>query len=209
MKLYGYFRSSAAFRVRIALNLKGVTVEHAFCHLRRGEQSASDYLKLNPQGLVPTLVLDDGTVLTQSLAIIEWLEETRPEPALLPADPVRRAKVRALAGAIACDTHPLQNLRVLREIRSLGGGEAAQAWARRVNEQGLAACEMLVAAEPGPFCFGERPTMADICLVPQMANARRYGVELAGFPRLLQAEAAAMALPAFADAHPDRQADAE
>ncbi len=209
MKLYGYFRSSAAFRVRIALNLKGVTVEHAFCHLRRGEQSAPDYLKLNPQGLVPTLVLDDGTVLTQSLAIIEWLEETRPEPAILPADPLGRAKVRAFAAAIACETHPLQNLRVLKEIRKLADQEAAQAWARRINEEGLAACEKLIRSESGPYCFGDRPTLADICLVPQMANARRYGVDLAGFPRLLQADAAAMALPAFADAQPSRQPDAD
>ena len=209
MKLYGYFRSSAAFRVRIALNLKGVTVEHAFCHLRRGEQSAPDYLKLNPQGLVPTLVLDDGTVLTQSLAIIEWLDETRPEPAILPADPLGRAKVRAFAAAIACETHPLQNLRVLKEIRKLADQEAAQAWARRINEEGLAACEKLIRSESGPYCFGDRPTLADICLVPQMANARRYGVDLAGFPRLLQADAAAMALPAFADAQPSRQPDAE
>jgi maleylpyruvate isomerase len=209
MKLYGYYRSSAAFRVRIALNLKSVTVEHAFRHLRRGEQCAPDYLKLNPQGLLPTLVLDDGTVLTQSLAIIEWLDETYPEPSFLPSDPVRRAKVRAFAGAIACDTHPLQNLRVLNQIRSLSDEDTTIAWARRVNEEGLAACEKLVASEAGPFCFGERPTLADICLVPQMTNARRYGADLSGCSRLLEAEAAAMALPAFADAHPTRQPDAE
>ncbi|NNM71093.1 maleylacetoacetate isomerase [Enterovirga aerilata] len=209
MKLYGYFRSSAAFRVRIALNLKGIAVEHAFRHLRRGEQSAPEYLALNPQGLVPTLVLDDGTVLTQSLAIIEWLDETRPEPPLLPADPVRRAKVRAFAAAIACDTHPLQNLRVLNEIRALSDEARTTAWARHVNEQGLAACEKLVAAESGPFCFGRAPTLADICLVPQMANARRYGADLSGLPRLAEADAAAMALPAFADAQPARQPDAE
>jgi maleylpyruvate isomerase len=209
MKLYGYFRSSAAFRVRIALNLKGVSVEHAFRHLRHGEQCAPDYVALNPQALVPTLVLDDGTVLTQSLAIIEWLDETHPAPPFLPADPIRRAKVRAFAGAIACDTHPLQNLRVLNQIRSLSDGDSATAWARRVNEEGLAACERLVTPEAGPFCFGERPTLADICLVPQMTNARRYGADLSGFRRLLEAEAAAMALPAFAEAHPTRQPDAE
>ena len=209
MKLIGYFRSSAAFRVRIALNLKGVAVEHAFRHLRRGEQRAPDYLELNPQGLVPTLVLDDGTVLTQSLAIIEWLEETHPEPPLLPADPTRRARIRAFAEAIACEIHPVQNLRVLNEVRALAGEEAATGWARRVNEDGLRACEKLLASEPGPFCFGDSPTLADICLVPQLANARRFGADLSGLPRLVAADAAAMALPAFADAHPGRQPDAE
>ena len=209
MKLFGYFRSSAAFRVRIALNLKGMVVEHAFRHLRRGEQSAPAYVALNPQGLVPSLVLDEGTVLTQSLAIIEWLDETHPEPPLLPADPIRRAKVRAFAGAIACDTHPLQNLRVLNQIRSLSDEDGATAWARRVNEEGLLACETLLRSEPGPFCFGDRPTLADICLVPQMTNARRYGADLSAFGRLLAAEAAAMELPAFAAAHPARQPDAE
>lgn len=209
MRLYGYFRSSAAFRVRIALNLKGMAVEHAFRHLRRGEQRAPDYVALNPQGLLPTLVLDDGTVLTQSLAIIEWLDETHPEPPLLPSDPIRRAKVRAFAAAIACDTHPLQNLRVLEGVKTLAGEEAAKAWARRVNEEGLAECDKLLAGEAGPFCFGHRPSLADICLVPQMTNGRRHGADLSGLPRLLEAEAAAMALPAFADAHPTRQPDAE
>jgi maleylpyruvate isomerase len=209
VRLYGYFRSSAAFRVRIALNLKGVSVEHAYRHLRRGEQRAPDYVALNPQGLVPTLVLDDGTVLTQSLAIVEWLDETHPEPPLLPSDAIGRAKVRAFAAAIACETHPLQNLRVLKEVGSLAGDEAAKAWARRVNEEGLAECEKLLADEAGPFCFGARPTLADICLVPQMANGRRHGADLSGLRRLLEAEAAAMALPAFAEAQPMRQPDAE
>jgi maleylpyruvate isomerase len=209
VRLYGYFRSSAAFRVRIALNLKGLAVEHAFRHLRRGEQRAPDYVALNPQGLLPTLVLDDGTVLTQSLAIIEWLDETHPEPPLLPSDPIRRAKVRAFAAAIACETHPLQNLRVLDAVKSLAGEEAAKTWARRVNEDGLAECEKLIAGEAGPFCFGERPTLADICLLPQMTNGRRHGADLSGLERLLAAEAAAMALPAFAEAHPMRQPDAE
>ena len=209
MRLHGYFRSGAAYRVRIALNLKGMSVEHAFRHLRKGEQRAPDYLALNPQGLVPTLELDDGTKLTQSLAIIEWLNETHPAPPLLPTDPLQRARVRAFAFAIACDIHPVQNLRVIAAVRELGGEEAAQAWAKRVNAEGLAACEKLIAGEPGPFCFGDRPTLADICLVPQLGNARRFGVDVAAYPRLLEAEAACKALPAFADAAPEKQGDAE
>ena len=210
MKLHGYFRSSAAWRVRIALNLKGVDVEHVSHHLRHGEQRDPAYLALNPQGLVPTLELDDGTVLTQSLAIIEWLDETYSEPALLPKDPLARAKVRAFAQAIACDTHPVQNLKVLNRLRALGhDGDVALAWAANVNVDGLSACEKLATNSPGPFCFGSKPSLADICLVPQLGNARRFKVDVAQFPRLLQAEAAAMELAAFRDATPDRQADAE
>ena len=209
MRLHGYFRSGAAYRVRIALNLKGMSVEHAFRHLRKGEQRAPDYLALNPQGLVPTLELDDGTRLTQSLAIIEWLDETHPAPPLLPTDPLQRARVRAFAFAIACDIHPVQNLRVIAAVRAIGGEDTAQAWAKRVNAEGLAACEKLIADEPGPFCFGDKPTLADICLVPQLGNARRFGVDVAAYPRLLQAEAACKALPAFADAAPEKQGDAE
>ena len=209
MRLHGYFRSGAAYRARIALNLKGLSVEHAFRHLRKGEQRAPDYLALNPQGLVPTLELDDGTRLTQSLAIIEWLDETHPAPPLLPTDPLQRARVRAFAFAIACDIHPVQNLRVIAAVRAIGGEEAAQAWAKRVNAEGLAACEKLIADEPGPFSFGDKPTLADICLVPQLGNARRFGVDVAAYPRLLQAEAACKTLPAFADAAPEKQGDAE
>ncbi len=210
LKLHGYFRSAAAYRVRIALNLKGVAAEHISQHLRRGEQRDPSYLALNPQGLVPTLVLDDGRALTQSLAIIEWLDETHPEPPLLPADPFARARVRAVALALAADTHPLQNLRVLQRLREMLPGEkAATAWAASVNAEGLTACEAMVAAEPGPFCFGPAPTLADICLVPQLGNARRFGVDVSPFRRLLEAEAAAKALPAFAEAEPERQSDAE
>jgi maleylpyruvate isomerase len=210
MKLHGYFRSSAAWRVRIALNLKGLEVAHVSHHLRHGEQRAPAYLALNPQGLVPALELDDGTVLTQSLAIIEWLEETHPAPALLPAAPLARAKVRAFAGVIACDTHPVQNLKVLNRLRELGhDGEAVLAWAANVNVDGLVACERLAADNPGPFCFGAAPGLADICLVPQLGNARRFKVDVTSFPRLLQAEAAAQELAAFRDAAPERQADAE
>jgi maleylpyruvate isomerase len=210
MKLHGYFRSSASYRVRIALNLKGLRTEHLSHHLRKGEQCAPAYLAINPQGLVPTLEDDTGTVITQSLAIIEWLEETHPTPPLLPKDPLRRAKVRAFAMAIACDTHPVQNLKVLTRLRELGLPEdKVTAWAGWANSEGLAACEKLIATEPGPFCFGAAPTMADLCLVPQLANARRFGVDVSAYQRLLQAEAAAKAMPAFADAAPDKQPDAE
>ncbi len=210
MQLHGYFRSSAAYRVRIALNLKGIGVTHVPHHLRKGEQRDAGYLTLNPQGLVPTLTLDDGTQLTQSLAIIEWLNETHPEPPLLPADPLRRAHVRAFAQAIACDIHPVQNLKVLTRLRDQGAtADDVTAWAAWINADGLAACERLVADEPGPFCFGAAPTLADLCLVPQLANARRFGVDVSAFPRLLVADTAARALPAFADAAPERQSDAE
>lgn len=210
MKLHGYFRSSAAYRVRIALSLKGLRAEHLPHHLRKGEQRAESYLALNPQGLVPTLLTDQGDVLIQSLAIIEFLEDTHPAPALLPRDPLRRAKVRGFSLAIACDIHPVQNLTVLARLGQLGLSEEKVAeWAAWVNRKGLGACEQLIASEGGPFCFGAAATMADICLVPQLANARRFGVDVSAFPRLLRAEAAAKALAAFADAAPERQSDAD
>src|SRR5580698_1691026 len=210
MKLHGYFRSSASYRVRIALNLKGLTAEHLAHHLRKGEQCTPSYLAINPQGLVPALESDAGETLTQSLAIIEWLDEIHPEPPLLPKDPLRRAKVRAFAMALACDTHPVQNLKVLARLRELGlPEEQVTGWAAWANREGLGACETLIAAEPGPFCFGETPSLADLCLVPQLANARRFAVALEAFPRLLKAEAAARTIKAFADAAPDRQPDAE
>lgn len=212
MRLHGYFRSTATWRVRIALNLKNLTVGHEFHHLRRGAQRAPAYLRLNPQGLVPALELDDGaTVLTQSLAICEWLDETHPAPPLLPGDALERACIRAFALAIACDIHPVQNLKVLARLRGLGlAEEAVTAWAREVIAEGLLACQALVPQDrPGPFLFGPAPTLAELCLVPQLSNARRFGVDLAPLPRLLAAEAACLALPAFADAAPDRQPDAE
>jgi maleylpyruvate isomerase len=209
MKLHGYFRSSASYRVRIALNLKGLTADHLPHHLRKGEQRDPAYLAINPQGLVPTLD-DGGTIITQSLAIIEWLDETHPEPPLLPQDPLPRAKVRAFAMALACDTHPVQNLKILARLRQLGlPEEQVTDWAAWANREGLAACETLIANEAGPFCFGAAPTIADLCLVPQLANARRFGVALGAFPRLLQADTAAKNIKAFADAAPDRQPDAE
>jgi maleylacetoacetate isomerase len=213
MKLYDYFRSSAAYRVRIALNLKGVTPERAFVHLRRGAQRQDDYLALNPQGLVPSLVTDGGEVLTQSLAIVEWLDETHPTPPLLPVSATERARVRALALAIACDIHPLNNLRVLNYLTGTLGAADAQknGWYRYWCDVGLEALETRLSREAatGSFCHGEMPTIADICLVPQLANARRVDLDLATYPTLLRIEAACMAVPAFADAAPARQPDAE
>lgn len=213
MKLIGYFRSSAAFRVRIALNLKGVAVEHAFRHLRRGEQSSPAYAALNPQKLVPTLVLDSGEVLTQSLAILEYLDETHPEPPLLPADPVGRARVRALALISTADIHPIQNLRVMAYLRETLGQteESTFAWSRHWIETGFAAYEAMVAGDPrtGRYSHGERPTLADLCLVPQVFNAQRFKVDMARFPTVQRIHAACMALPAFDAAQPMKQPDAE
>ena len=210
MRLHGYFRSSAAWRVRIAVNLKGLAVEHAFHHLRHGGQRSPEYLRLNPQGLVPALETDEGAVLTQSLAICEWLDETHPEPRLLPGTALERARIRAFALAIACDIHPVQNLKVLARLRTVPLPEAeVTGWARWVMQDGLAACEALLAGVPGPFCFGLAPTLADLCLVPQLFNARRFGCDLQDLPRLLAAEAACSPLPAFVQAAPDQQGDAE
>lgn len=209
MILHGYFRSTASWRVRIALGLKGLEAGQVIHHLRKGEQRAPEYLALNPQGLLPSFVTDDGAVLTQSLAIIEYLDETSPEPSLLPADPVQRAKVRAVAQAVACDIHPVQNLKVLQRLRDLGlGEEVVQDWASTVIEEGLDAVDKLLADQPGPFAFGDGPTLADLCIVPQLGNARRFGVEVR-WPRLLALEAACLELPAFQNAAPGKQPDAE
>lgn len=190
MRLHDYFRSSAAWRVRIALNLKGLSVAHVAHSLRRGEQREPGYLRINPQGLVPALETQGGAVLTQSLAICEWLDETRPEPPLLPGDPLSRARIRAFALAIACDIHPVQNLRVLNRLRErLPEGEVT-GWARWIVDDGLAACEALLAGGEGPFCFGAAPTLADVFLVPQLGNARRFGCDLSRYARLLTADAA-------------------
>jgi maleylacetoacetate isomerase len=214
VKLYDYFRSSAAYRVRIALNLKGVVPdERTFVHLRMGSQRAQDYLALNPQGLVPALALDDGEVLTQSLAIIEYLDETRPEPPLLPVAPPARARVRGIALAIACEIHPLNNLRVLNYlIGTLGvAREQKDGWYKYWVDVGFEALEKKLSQEreTGVFCHGNAPTLADVCLVPQIANARRFNIDLSPYPTLTRIEAACLALPAFAGAAPERQPDAE
>ena len=207
MRLHGYFRSTASWRVRIALNLKGVSAEHVFHHLRRGAQQSPEYVRLNPQGLVPTLETDDNRIITQSLAICEWLDETLPQ---LPGNPLERARTRAFALAIACDIHPVQNLKVLARLRSMSIPEGdVTAWAAWVIRDGLVACAKLLDSQPGPFCFGSLPTLGDICLVPQLYNARRFGCDLSGLQRLLVAEAACLDLPAFVSASPEHQTDAE
>lgn len=209
MILHGYFRSTASWRVRIALGLKGQEAVQVSHHLRKGEHRLPEFLALNPQGLLPALETDDGHVLTQSLAIIEYLDELLPEPALLPTDPVQRAKVRAVAQIVACDIHPVQNLKVLQRLRDLGHGEdQVQEWAARTIEDGLDAVETLIADQSGPFAFGDTPTLADICIVPQLGNARRFGVELR-WPRIQALEAACMQLEAFKAAAPSAQPDAE
>ncbi len=212
MKFYGYFRSSAAYRCRIAFNLKGVQPEFASVHLRKGEQLSPEFFKLNPQGLVPALDVGEQ-LLTQSLAIIEWLDETHPDPPLLPREPLDRAYVRALALSIACDIHPLQNLRVLRHIKSKFGQdqEGLDRWCRHWIEPGLAAFEAAIvgSGKAGAFCFGDSPGLADICLVPQMFSAERFGANVSGLSNLQRIMASCAALPAFAAAHPSRQPDAE
>ena len=213
MKLYDYYRSSAAYRLRIALNLKGIAPERAFVHLRKGEQRADAFLAINPQGLVPAIEIGDGTVLTQSLAIIEWLDETHPEPPLLPADPADRARVRSLALAIACDIHPLNNTRVLSYLTNTLGVSTEQrdGWYRYWIDQGFEALETRLSREraTGRFCHGDTPTIADVCLVPQVANSQRLDMDLSPYPTIVRIDAACKALPAFAAAAPAKQPDAE
>ena len=214
MKLYTFFRSSASYRVRIALNLKGLDYEHVPIHLRRGggEQLKPAYKAINPQALVPALE-DDGQIFLQSLAIIEYLEERYPNPPLLPSDAADRAVVRSMALLIACEVHPIQNLRVLNHLKNnhKQSDEDTIRWARHWINLGFSALEQMVisGSKQGNFCFGETPTMADLCLVPQLGNARRFGVDLSAYPKLLAIEAACMSLPAFADAAPENQPDAE
>ena len=207
LTLYSYWRSSAAYRVRIALNLKGLAHETVGVNLVSGAQHTPDYRARNPQGRVPWLDAD-GFGTGQSLAIIDYLEESHPQPPLLPADRKLRARIRAFALTIACDIHPLNNLGVLRYLSDrLGQPQAAlDDWYRHWISEGFAVLEQLVGE--GPYCFGTAPSLADICLVPQMYNARRYNVDLAPFPRLLAADAHARAHPAFAAAAPEAQADA-
>lgn len=210
MKLFGYFRSSAAFRVRIALNLKGLAHEDAFIHLRRGDQRGDAYRSVNPQGLVPALEID-GQTLTQSMAIVEYLDETHPEPAFLPPDPAGRARVRALAHIVACDIHPINNLRVLRYLsRPLGHDqEVIETWYNHWIAAGFEALERLLATDPrtGDFCDGDSPGLADIALAPQVFNSERYRLDLSPYPTVTRIYANCMKLDAFARAHPNNQPD--
>lgn len=209
MKLYTYFRSGASWRVRIGLHWKGVAFESVPMDLRTGVQATPEWRARNPQGLIPALELEDGTLLTQSLAILEWLEEAYPAQPFLPRDPVQRAKVRAVALAIATDTHPVQNLGVLKRIEALTNADGARQWAHDTIVRGLQSVEALVATTGGPHAFGAEPTLADIFIVPQLFNARRFGVDLSALPRILEIEAAAAELPAFKAALPDVQPDAD
>jgi maleylpyruvate isomerase len=205
--LHGFFRSSASYRVRIALNLKGLPYDTVSYRLARQEQRDPAYLAINPQGLVPALTFA-GTVLTQSLAICEYIDETQPDPPLLPADPLARAHVRAAAQVIACDIHPVQNLKILNRLRALAiAEEQVTQWARTTIAEGFDALVDLLPDQASGFCFGDAPSLADVCLVPQLANARRFGVDLR-WERLLRIEANCRALDAFARAAPENQPDA-
>lgn len=212
MKLYGYWRSTSSYRVRIALNLKGLRAEPVFVHLVRhgGKQHDPDYRRLNPQGRVPTLVLEDGSVITQSPAIIEYIEEIHPLPPLLPSDPVRRAHVRAVAAIIACDIHPLHNVGPLTHLRKTLQHEEPEVsgWIAEWIGQGLAAVEALIEDGDG-YCFGPGPGLADVYLIPQLYAARRFNVPLGAYPRILRVEALAADNDAFREAHPSVQPDAE
>ncbi|KQZ58783.1 maleylacetoacetate isomerase [Ensifer sp. Root558] len=210
--LHGYYRSSASFRVRIALNLKGLAYRAVPHHLRRGEQNLPDYRRINPQGLVPAMEID-GRVLTQSLAILEYLDETRPEPPLLPKDPAGRARVRALAQIIACDVHPIDNLRVLNYLRGPLGqpDDAVARWYNHWISEGFQALEAALSAngETGRFCHGDTVSLADVCLVPQIINAKTYALDLSLFPTVKRIADTALSLPAFEQALPANQEDAE
>jgi maleylacetoacetate isomerase/maleylpyruvate isomerase len=210
LKLYTYFRSSAAFRVRIALNLKGLKYEARFVHLPKGEHRAAEYSQVNAQALLPTLELDDGTRLNQSLAIIEYLDEKHPLPLLVPKESLARARVRSLSYLIASEIHPLNNLRVLQHLKRLGQTqEQIDTWYRYWIADGLAKLEAELAGKAGKFCHGDAPTMADCCLVPQIFNAKRFNSDLAPYPTVTRVFDACMKLEAFDRAQPSKQPDAE
>ena len=207
--LHSYWRATAPYRVRIGLNLKGLAYDYAPVDLAAGDQRSEAYRRLNPQGLTPALETDDGRVLTQSLAILEWLEEVHPVPPLLPADPYDRAVVRAMAGLVACDIHPLNNLRVQQQLARMGQDEAARlAWTQRWITDGFSALEPMIARHTAGFCFGAEPGLADCLLIPQVYSAERYEVDLAPYPAIRAAAARCAEHPAFQAAHPDRQPDA-
>jgi maleylpyruvate isomerase len=214
MKLYSYFRSSAAYRVRIALNLKGLAYEYAPIHLLRdgGQQLKPEYRELNPDGIVPTFI-DGDDVLTQSLAIIEYLEETYPEPTLLPGTPLDRAFIRSIALQVACEIHPVDNLRVLKYLKHTlkVGDEAKDTWYRHWLESGFESLEKRLANDPrvGKLCFGDAPTLADLCLVPQVFNARRFNIDMSRYPTIERIADHAAQIDAFARAAPGQQPDAE
>jgi maleylpyruvate isomerase len=211
MKLYNYFRSSAAFRVRIALNLKGLKYDYVSKAFLKNEHRAADYLALNPQGLIPALDVD-GTVISQSVAIIEYLNELHPQPPLLPADPLARAQVRSMTLAIACDIHPLNNLRVLNYLRQdlAQNDDGVNTWYRHWVGEGFRGLELQVAkhSSAGRHCFGDSLSLADVCLVPQMYNARRFNCDLTPFPTLVAISTHLESLPAFDTARPEVQPDA-
>ncbi|CAG0909939.1 unnamed protein product [Cyprideis torosa] len=209
MRLYSYWRSTTSYRVRIALHLKGLAYEPVPINLVEGAQKAPEYAALNPGQGVPTLVLDDGTILTQSMAILEWLEESYPDPALLPTDAAQRAKVRAAALTIAEDVHPVNNLRVIARLKSMGHSqEEAVSWMNDWMLRGFTAFEQLIA--PGTaYCFGDTPSLADLCLVPQLYNAHRWGCDLSALARLTEIEALCLRHPAFAAARPENQPEAK
>jgi maleylpyruvate isomerase len=211
--LHNYYRSSTSYRVRIALEMKGIAYTYVPHHLRHGEHLEPAYLSVNPQGLVPALIWEDGTLLTQSLAIIEFLDEIRPEPALLPRDTAGRARVRMLSQMIVCDIHPVNNLRVLTSLRTVfgAGDEDVVNWFRHWVNEGFQPLEKMLSSssQTGTFCHGEMPSMADICLVAQVANNARFGVDMSPYPVISRINATCMELPAFQKAAPQNQPDAE
>jgi maleylpyruvate isomerase len=210
LTLHGYWRSSASYRVRIALALKGVSYDQVGHDLRTDAQRAADYRAIAPGALVPALEMDDGA-LSQSMAIIEWIDETFPDPPLLPIDPRGRAVVRAMAQTIACDVHPLNNLRVLRYLRQTFAADQASidAWAATWMTAGFDALEVMISKEGGAFAYGDHPTVADCLIVPQLYSARRFNLDVSQYERLLEIEDRLLSLPGIAAAHPDKQSDAD
>ncbi len=210
MTLYGFWRSSAAYRIRIAFGLKKIAWLYETVHLVKGDQNSEKYRALNPMGLVPTLRLPDGTILTQSLAILDWLDSNDPEPPLWPSDPIERAKVTAAGHVIAVDTHPVQNVGVVGHLKSEYGLTQEQGidWMKHWMERGFSAFQQM-CRDDTPFAFGDQPGFADICLIPQLYNAHRWGMNLRPYKRLTDIERNCLRLPAFREARPEKQPDAE